>query len=330
MLGGYQHPPAKDVMPVILLVSHYPIPQEDKDFFKRINPYGFLLSIPKHANMKPGQLRAELEEILERKDFLFFLDQEGGSVNRLRQFKSDFWSPPAGNYGEIAKNDENLALSYARQEGLRTGQELKKLTIDVVFGPVADLIDTEQVFRRNRYYSTDHNMSKKLADAFAQGLAEGGVIPCYKHFPGFASERDPHHVRLEVKAGREEIIKRALFSFEKANQYGCLMTGHTLYWVIDDKHISTYSPALHHLIRKTLGFKGLIIPDALNMVAADGPDPRRAGSRMNRALSAGADVVMPFFPFHFNPQEKEEQIRQIDPKYIKRFQRRRHLLKRKN
>lgn len=314
-------------MPVLLLIAHYPLPQEDKDFLKRINPYGFVLSIPKHPDMDPNQLRTELEEVLGRKDFLFFLDQEGGSVNRLRNFDASFYSPAASHYGELAQKNFDLALDQARSEGERTGRKLKSYGIDVAFAPVADVIDSEDIFRRNRYYAVDPQVSKALADAFAQGLAEAGVVPCYKHFPGFGDKVDSHKTIPVINAGLAEIKKQMKPAFEKSKKYGCLMTGHALYTSLDEQNVSTYSANLYQLARKTLGFKGIIITDALNMAAAGGPKINNLGERMNKAFEAGADVVMPFFRTNLSPEVMEEKLRQIDPKYIKRFQRRARLIK---
>ena len=63
-------PPKRPITPVILLINRYPMQEEDKLFFKKINPYGFLLSIPIHSGMNTLELKKELEEVLERKDFL--------------------------------------------------------------------------------------------------------------------------------------------------------------------------------------------------------------------------------------------------------------------
>lgn len=318
-----------DIMPVILLVPHYPLEQADKEFFKRVNPYGFLLSIPRHRDMDPNQLRKELETVLGRNDFLFFLDQEGGSVNRLRQFDPTFRSPAANYYGEVAKENVDKAISLAREEGIKTGKALKKLSIDVVFAPVADIIDSDNVFRRERYYSADPKVSKALSDAFAIGLAEGGVIPCYKHFVGFPTEQDSHRYVPEIDAS-VEAIEAKLPAFEESKKYGCLMTEHAVYSAIDKHYVSTYSSDFYKFVRNKFRFEGLVITDALNMVAAGGPNPNAVGYRMNNALAAGADVVMPFFPMYASTQFKEEKLRQIKPEYIKRFQSRVHLLKRPN
>lgn len=99
--------------------------EEDKLFFKKINPYGFLLSIPIHSGMNTLELKKELEEVLERKDFLFFIDQEGGAVNRLKHFISGFPAPAPQTFGKRAKTDLNKAVREVYEYGLRTGRALE-------------------------------------------------------------------------------------------------------------------------------------------------------------------------------------------------------------
>ncbi len=325
----YPKTPQQDVTPVILLINQYPLTDESKAFFKRINPYGFLLSIPFHLGMQPTQLRAELEEVLGRDDFLFFLDQEGGIVNRLKNFDSSFQSPAAQKYGDLAKQNLEHAILQVRLEGERTAKFMKELSIDVAFAPMADFLDYDQIAGRARYYSKDPQITKALADAFAEGLDKGGATPCYKHFPGFSTLIDPHHNTPLVYSDIATIKKRSFPAFEKARKYGCLMPAHTRFVSLDKENISTYSPTFYQFIRESFNFNGIIITDALNMLGAGGPHVKTVGERMNKALAAGADVVIPLFPFHESIENMEDKIRQIEPQYIKRFQTRKHLLKRK-
>lgn len=318
----------QDVFPVILLVNRYPLTDADKKYFKNINPYGFLLSIPIHQGLRLSDLKQELEVILERKDFLFFLDQEGGAVNRIRHFNPDFKAPSPQSFGFKAKVDLPKAVSEVYQYGLRTAEELKKLSIDVAFAPLAEAAEKKEVYGRIRYFSEDPEISTPLADAFAKGLTDGGITPCYKHFPGTPTNLDPHLVKQVIDTSLEDLKTKYTRPFAQAYKYPCLMTAHATYTAIDKRNISTYSPAFYRFTRKALNYDGIIIPDALNMQAADGHNPHTIGWRMNKALAAGADVVMPFFAFSADPQWMEEQIRQIRPQYIKRFQKKLKLIKR--
>ncbi len=322
----HEHP----ISPVILLINRYPLQEEDKRFLKRVNPYGFLLSIPIHPGLKPKELKKELESVLGRSDFLFFIDQEGGSVNRLKHFIKEFQAPSPQSFGELAKKDPDKAVREVYEYGLRTGKALKDLGIDVVFAPLAEAASSEMIYQRSRYFSTDPKIAKILADAFAQGIDDGGVTPCYKHFPGAATSTDPHATAQTLDLSAETLRTQYVGQFENSSRWNCLMTAHATYQALDKKNISAYSPLFYRFLRKEVPFEGIIIPDALNMQAAAGSELESIGARMNKALAAGADVIMPFFPFSSDPKWMEEQIRQIRSPYIKRFQKKAHLLKRRN
>lgn len=332
IFGAYKtfFPHKKDIMPVVLLINRYPMTPEDKQFLKNINPYGFLLSIPIHPELKLPDLKKELEEVLGRKDFLFFIDQEGGAVNRIRHFVDGFDAPAPETFGKLAEKNFDEAVRQAYEYGVRTGKTLKDLTIDVVFAPLAEPSAGPKTHRKSRYFSQNPETAKALADAFAKGLDDGGVTPCYKHFPGAPTETDPHQTQQEITDSLDTLRARGVKPFEEAARWNCLMTALAVYPAIDKDTTSIFSPAFYRFLRKEIPYQGLIIPDALNMEAAEGADITTIGARMNKALEAGADVVMPFFPFSSSPQWMEEQLRQIRTPQIKRFQKKVHLLKRRN
>ena len=323
-------PKKKDIMPVVLLINRYPLEEEDKRFLQNVNPYGFLLSIPIHEGLEIPRLKTELEEILGRNDFLFFIDQEGGSVNRIKYFVSGFEAPAPATLGKLAQKDLGKAVRQTYEYGLSTGKALKDMAIDVVFAPLAEASAGPNTHHKSRYFSQDFHIAKELADAFASGLSDGGVIPCYKHFPGAPTTTDPHTTAQEIPATLQTLRTQNLPQFRQATRWNCLMTAHAVYPAIDKRNTSTFSPAFYRFLRKELAFDGIIFPDALNMEAADGSDVYTTGVRMNKALEAGADVVMPFFAFSADPKWMEEQIRHIQLPYIKRFQKKASLLKRRN
>lgn len=331
VLGGTVSflPKKRPIMPVVLLIWEYPLSKPYKDFLAEVNPYGFLLSIPTHKGMDPVQLKKELEDVLGRKDFIFFIDQEGGSVNRIKQFDPSFKTPHAEYFGKLAKKDLNKAVQEVKNIGLVTGKKLKELAMDVVFAPVAEPAIQQDVYGRGRYFSEDPKIAKILADAYAEGLASGGVTPCYKHFPGASTTLDPHIGASVFDENIELLKENSIQNFSKANDWNCIMTSHGIYNALDKKNVSTYSGKFYQFLRKELHYEGLIIPDALNMEAADGSNRETLGFRMNKALEAGADVVLPFFnTMDFETNRK--QLSYIQKKYIKRFQKKLSLLKRIN
>lgn len=321
------HPP---VRPVILLINHYPLTPADKDFYKEANPYGFLLGIPSRQDLDPRLLRRELASALGRSDFLFFIDQEGGTVNRLKQFFPDMDAPGAAHFGALALKDKTSAQKAVYQYGKEIGAKLKELTVDVVFAPNAEVFPQGARLLASRYYGSDTQIVKLLADAYAEGLAAGGVTPCYKHAVGASAlKEDPHLAVQQAPYTLKEIEDIFLPPFQGASRWPFLMTAHVNYPAIDPQVVSTYSPAFYQFVREKLHFDGLIIPDALNMAAAEQGKFVSVSGQMNQALGAGADVVIPFFNIDANPNWMLEELRQISPAYIKRFHKKRQELKQK-
>ena len=319
--------PAPPVRPVILLINHYPMTAADKQFYRQANPYGFLLGLPARENLDPRILRQELSEVLGRTDFVFFIDQEGGPVNRIKQFDPSFKAPAPAVFGKMARQDRKQAAREVYAYGLRVGKFLKSLTVDVVFAPLAETTPQGNSPHKSRYFSDDVEMVKELSDAYARGLADGGVVPCYKHAVGAsASSSDPHYERQVVALTQAEIRRRLLPPFAGSNQWPFLMTAHALYTAIDPETVSTYSKKFYRFVREELNFDGWIVPDALNMEASAQQRFVSEGAQMNAALDAGADLVIPLFNLDADPVWMLEQIQQISRKNIIKFHRklRRH------
>lgn len=308
--------------PVILMINFYPMRQIDKDYYRKANPYGFLLGLPSHTNLDPRKLRRELEEVLGRKDFLFFIDQEGGEVNRIQWYDPNFDAPAPASFGRLAEKDLASAQEQVYQYGLRTGKKLKEYTVDVVFAPLAEIAPSDKTPLRSRYFSSDPKIAKALSDAYARGLADGGVIPCYKHAPGFnGTTTDPHYEQQIISASLQTLHHDALPLFQNGTQWPFLMTAHGYYRAIDPDQISTYSPAFYDFLRRELSYDGVLIPDALNMQAAAGEGGRQEhiSRRMHEALEAGADIVLPFFALGEDPKEMALQVQSLPKKYGKRL-----------
>ncbi len=314
--------PKPPLRPVILLVNHYPMTAADKQFYRQANPYGFLLGLPSHKNLDPRILRQELEEVLGRRDFVFFIDQEGGSVNRIKQFDPSFPAPAAATFGKLAQKDRKKAIEETYEYGVRTGKFLKNLTVNVVFAPLAEVTPRGDSPHKSRYFSADVKIVEELSAAYAAGLAAGGVIPCYKHALGQSAETsDPHYERQVVALTQEEIRQQLLPPFQAANRWPFLMTAHAYYTSIDPERVSTYSPNFYRFVRRELDFDGWIVPDALNMVASGPREFVSEGEQMNWALSAGADLVIPLFNFDADPSWMLDQIKQISGKNLRKFYR---------
>ncbi|GAA4830980.1 glycoside hydrolase family 3 N-terminal domain-containing protein [Kitasatospora terrestris] len=233
------------------------------------------------ASALVAQLRAE------NPDVLVAVDEEGGDVTRL-EWETGSSSP--GNLALGVVDDVDLTRAVARS----IGRELAALGIDVDYAPDADVNSNP----RNpvigvRSFGADQAVVARHAAAWVRGLQEGGTAACAKHFPGHGATVVDSHLGLPtVDADLAELSRVALPPFRAAVAAGAraLMTAHILLPALDPEHPATVSPrVLHDVLRRRLGFDGLVVTDAVEMRAV--ADRYGCAGAAVRALAAGADLV---------------------------------------
>ena len=312
--------PAKDISPLILTIKNYPLTEEEKAYIEQVNPYGFIFvekDFKKHINLI--NLKQELTELLGHKIY-FFVDQEGGKVNRLKHVFPKRKFPSAAYYGSIVGTRGLLKAKQAVfNKAKEVAQLLNLISVDVNLAPNAEInpADYNQFFT-TRLFSQNTRVVKELSEAFAQGTRAGGIEPCYKHFPGTArSHIDPHKLIPVIKnVTMQDLINREFIPFTPIKNYKYVMMGHALYPRIDNQNISTFSPKFYRMLRENLDFNGLIITDALNMRATG---TISIGDKIALSLSAGADLAMPFFDYNMPFNERLQELSKIPPEIIENF-----------
>lgn len=215
------------------------------------------------------------------------IDQEGGRVRRLRAGFTDL--PPMRTLGLTA--DSALAFEVGRL----VGRELAAVGIDVNFAPVVD-VDTnpDNPVIGDRALSSDVRVVAELAPALVRGLQREGVAACAKHFPGHGdTEQDSHATLPRLVHGLERLERVELVPFERvvAARVASIMTAHVVMEALDTEYPATLSEVvLGRLLRRRLGFDGVVFSDDLEMAAIAG---RFApGEAAVRAIRAGVDSLL--------------------------------------
>ncbi|PQO21799.1 beta-hexosaminidase, partial [Rhodobacteraceae bacterium WD3A24] len=168
--------------------------------------------------------------------------------------------------------------------------ELAVLGIDGNCAPVADIAGPRtHPFLRNRCYATTAAAVAARARAVADGLLAGGVLPVVKHIPGHGRARTDSHVNLpRVAAGAAALRATDFAPFAALADLPMAMTAHVVYRALDPARPATTSPRVIGLIRREIGFDGLLMTDDLSMNALQGP----VGGRTRAALAAGCDIAL--------------------------------------
>ena len=220
-------------------------------------------------------------------EVLIAIDEEGGDVTRLFVREGSRYPTPA-LLGQC--DDEDLTFrSYSSM-----GAILKSLGVDITYAPVADVVAYENnpiVGVRSFGMSSDV-VNRHVLQA-VHGLQSSGVSACVKHFPGHGAVlEDSHHDLPRIKFSKKDYERIHIQPFKNAIASGvsAVMVGHLIAECLDPNlPASLSSKILRDYLRSELGFKGLIVTDALDMGALGGPTKIHE-SALN-ALSAGADLL---------------------------------------
>ncbi|GAB4274447.1 MAG: glycoside hydrolase family 3 N-terminal domain-containing protein [Pararhodobacter sp.] len=254
---------------------------DEARFFRDADPWGFILfarNVETAAQLRA--LTAALRDAVGR-DAPVFMDQEGGTVQRLRP-------PLARNWRDARDQPGGPRAVFLRHRLMAA--ELRAVGVDGNCAPVIDLAGPDtHPFLQRRIWSDDPAQVASSARAAARGLLAGGVLPVIKHLPGHgAANADSHHalprctLPLATLEARDFAPVRALADLPLG------MTAHVVFDALDAEAPATHSsPALTYL-RRDLGFAGLLMTDDLGMNALGGTMAERAA----RAIAAGCDLAL--------------------------------------
>lgn len=248
-----------------------------QDYIKRLQVGGVVLL--------KGDLRsaAEMAVMVSNAPVAMFtaIDAEWGLGMRLVD-APDF--PRNGRLSSSA--DEQMLFDYGRE----VARECRRVGINMVLGPVVDVVENPKGVIGSRSFGSDPKRVADLGVAYARGVESGDVLSVAKHFPGHGSPSGDSHKTLPM-IGRSlhQLDSIDLYPFRSYIDAGLsgIMVGHLAVPAIDPKALpAAVSPVvIQDLLRDELGFRGLVLTDALNMGGAGGHGAKAA-------FLAGADIVV--------------------------------------
>ncbi len=260
-------------------------------------PVGGLIYMRQNLESKEQvqTMLSDFQEIsLSRTGLLAFLcvDEEGGKVTSVGG--TEALAIPRGE--DMADIGARNHPEEAYQKGEFIGGYLSELGFNVDFAPVADVLSNpENTVVKKRSFGADPKLVTAMTAAFAEGLQSKGILGSYKHFPGHgATAGDTHKGYSYTDKTLEELKACELLPFIDgiSRDIPMIMVGHiSLPKVIeDDTPASLSSYIMTDLLREELGYKGIIITDALAMKAVI--DEYSSDEAAVRALEAGADILL--------------------------------------
>ncbi|GIH68704.1 glycoside hydrolase family 3 protein [Sphaerimonospora thailandensis] len=215
------------------------------------------------------------------------LDEEGGDVTRLAYH---IGSPYPGNAALGAVDDVELTERVYHS----IGSDLARCGVNLDMGPVADIntADDNPVIG-TRSFGSSSDLVARHTVAAVRGLQSLGVAACVKHFPGHGATTQDSHLEIPlVAASRELLWDRELIPFRAAVEAGTksIMTAHVSVPDLTGNLPATLSgEALTTLLRREMGYDGVVISDALDMHAITEGVGLVGGAVLS--LAAGSDLL---------------------------------------
>lgn len=276
--------------PAIFSMAGPQLTADERAFFADAEPAGYILF--GRNCVDPEQLRALTDSLreLHGRDRLFIsIDQEGGRVARLR---APNWTdyPSGETFDRLYSVAPASAIEAARVNAEAMGRELAAMGITVDFHPPLDVRqDGAHDVIGDRALGHEPMRVAALGRAILDGLSRAGVVGCIKHMPGHGRSQCDTHKEMPTITASEEELKIDLEPFRTLSDSPIGMTGHLLFTAWDKENPATLSPfVINEIIRKRIGFDGLLLTDDIDMEALEGT----IAERSKRALAAGCDLIL--------------------------------------
>ena len=197
------------------------------------------------------------------------------------------------NMAVAAAGDTNLAYKM----GTAIAAECRAIGVHQNFAPVADINNNPQNPIINiRSFSSDKDLVTDFSVAFLRGLNDGRVLSTSKHFPGHGNTKiDSHKDMPRIAGSRHEVFNNELLPFINDINSGVasVMLGHLNVPALEGRSTlpaSISKEVVTNILKKELGFNGLVVTDAMNMNAVT--KYYSAGKAAVMAINAGVDLIL--------------------------------------
>ena len=278
------------MVPAIFGLSGLSLTADERAFFADADPAGYILFGRNVASR--AQLRAltdELRGIHGRSRTFICIDQEGGRVARM---KPPVWAayPPGEAFDRLYDLAPISAIEAVRANAHALGLDLAEVGISVDCLPLLDVrVPGAHDVIGDRAFGSEPLRVAALGRAVLDGLARAGVAGTIKHMPGHGRAAADSHKELPTVTASAAELEIDLAPFRALANASIGMTGHIRFTEWDAENPATQSPfVIDEVIRKRIGFDGLLLTDDLDMEALDGTVPQRAA----RAVAAGCDIAL--------------------------------------
>jgi len=277
-------------LPLICGIKGPEISDLETQFIKRFNPWGVIIF---ERNCKSKNQLTELTETLRditHTNLPILIDQEGGRVSRINYADSKVFES-AKIFGDILEKNIELGSRALSLHCKIMASSLKELGININTIPVLDIPSkNESGIIGDRSYSNNKEVVAKAGRIVIESLSANGVAPVIKHIPGHGRAKVDSHLDLPiVETSISELEEIDFYPFKENKNTDLAMIAHIIYQDIDADQPATLSiKVINDVIRKKIGFNGLIMTDDISMKAIK----ISAADAAVKSLDSGCDLVL--------------------------------------
>ena len=274
----------------IVSISGPYLKNQEVNIIKKEKPWGIILF--KRNILSKNQainLIKKIRKIMKDKNYPILIDEEGGMVSRLSNFlNNSIYNQKY--FGELYELNKKIGASFYKIYIDSLSKVLINIGININTVPVLDLYKTKaNKIIANRSYSENPSIVNELGQLCVKFYKKNKIATVIKHIPGHGRANSDSHLRLPKIHDNYTLLKRNDFKCFKNTSSFFAMTAHILYTKIDKKNNVTHSNTIiNEIIRKEIGFKGILISDDISMKAL------KHGILNNAkfALEAGCNLVL--------------------------------------
>ena len=274
----------------IVSISGLTLTKKEIIIIKKEKPWGIILF--KRNILSENQLShliKSIKKIMNDSKYPILIDEEGGKVSRFSNFLDNtLYSQKF--FGDIYKLDKNIGTKLYRSYINSLSKILTRVGININTSPVLDLIkkNAHKVIG-TRSYSTNPSTVNTLGKLCVKFYKKNKIATVIKHIPGHGgANSDSHFVLPKVNDTLQSLKKKDFKCFK--NTFSLFaMTAHVLYTKIDKKNNATHSSIiLKKIIRKEIGYNGILISDDISMKALK----HNVVANAHIAINAGCNLVL--------------------------------------
>ena len=274
---------------IIVSIKGTNLSNKEKALLSNEKPWGLILF---KRNIKSFNqivnLIKKIRKYTQDNKFPILIDEEGANVSRMESIIQHDLN--ATFFGNLYLTDQKIAIELYKTYLNSLCKKLKKIGVNVNTIPVLDVLrnNTNKIIG-NRSFSKRKEIVKKLGKVTINSCHKNKIITVIKHIPGHGgTTQDSHLIMPKINLSERALSKIDFYPF-KLTSAKLAMTAHILYSKIDNQNVATFSKKIiKKIIRKKIGFKGILMSDDISMKALKYDLVTNA----KKSLNAGCNLVL--------------------------------------